>query len=39
MSIQDSSLLDNISGKFENYTGMFVLASSGSPSIVNSTLK
>jgi hypothetical protein len=39
MSIVDSTLTDNISGKFANYIGMFVLASSGSPSIVGSTLK
>ncbi|MDB4991068.1 MAG: putative lipoprotein [Myxococcaceae bacterium] len=37
VSIASSTLTDNVSGKFENYTGMFVQAS-GAPSIVNSTV-
>jgi hypothetical protein len=38
IGITDSTLTDNVSGKFENYPGMFVQAS-GAPNIVNSTVK
>ncbi|MDB4975793.1 MAG: hypothetical protein JWN48_4134 [Myxococcaceae bacterium] len=37
VSITDSSWSDNVSGKFENYAGMFVRAS-GAPKLVNTTL-
>jgi hypothetical protein len=38
LTITDSTLSDNTSGKFENYPGMFVLAK-GDPTIVRSTVE